>query len=90
LNIAKANYFLFPVKLLLKDHYDSVSRAKAVTSKVLVIAAENDAVIPMFNTQKLVDSFRDDQVELKVIKKTGHNDVSNSAEYFKALRNFLR
>ena len=89
LNIAKANYSLFPVKLLLKDVYDSASRAKTIQSKVLVIAAENDVVIPMLNTQKLVDAFRDDQVQLKVIKNTGHNDVSNSAEYFKALREFL-
>ena len=89
LNIAKANYSLFPVSLLLKDRYDSVSRAKAVTAKVLVLAAEHDVVIPMFNTQKLVDAFKEDQVELKVIKNTGHNDVSSNAEYFKALREFF-
>jgi pimeloyl-ACP methyl ester carboxylesterase len=89
LNIAKANYSLFPVKLLLKDHYDSATRAKTIQSKVLVIAAEHDVVIPMLNTQNLVDAFRDDRVQLKVIKNTGHNDVSNSVEYFKALREFL-
>ena len=89
LNIAKVNYVLFPVSLLLKDKYDSASRAAAIKSKVLVIAAEQDAVIPISNTQKLVDAFKDDQVELKVIKNTGHNDVSNSPEYFKVLRDFL-
>ena len=89
LNIAKANYALFPVSLLLKDTYDSASRAKTMQSKVLVIAAENDVVIPMRHTQKLIDAFNDKQVQVKVIKNTGHNDVSNSPEYFKVLRDFL-
>ena len=39
LNIAKANYSLFPVTLLLKDVYDSASRAKTIQSNILVIAA---------------------------------------------------
>ena len=89
LNIAKANYSLFPVSLLLKDRYDSVSRAKSVTAKVLVLAAEHDVVIPMNHTQKLVNAFKEDQVELKVIKNTGHNDISSKAEYFEFLRDFF-
>jgi len=90
LNIAKANYSIFPVKLLLKDQYDSVSRAEAVTAKILVLAAEHDVVIPMSHTQKLVDAFKDDQVELKVIKNTGHNDISGKAEYYELLKDFFK
>ncbi len=89
LNIAKANYALFPVSLLLKDKYDSASRANTIQSKVLVIAAENDVVIPMSHTQKLIDAFNDDQVQVKVIKNTGHNDVSNDPEYFQTISDFL-
>lgn len=89
LNIAKSQYSLFPVTFLLEDHYDSVSRAKTIQSKILVIAAEHDSIILMPFTQNLVNAFKDDQVQLKVIKNTGHSDILESVEYHKALREFL-
>ena len=89
LNIAKANYSIFPVSLLLKDRYDSVSRTNAIKSKVLVIAAEQDVVIPMSHTQNLVKAFRDDQVQFEVIKNTGHNDVSFNPDYYEVFKGFL-
>ncbi len=89
LNVAKNRFSMFPVKLLLKDHYDSLSRAKDIKSNILVIAAEHDQVIPMHHTQRLVDGFRQDQVLLKVIKNSGHNDLSNSADYYELLKNFI-
>ena len=89
LSVAKNKFYLFPVKFLLKDHYDSQSRAKNIESEILVIAAQYDEVIPMSHTQSLVDEFRSDQVVMKVIKNVGHNSLSNSSEYYLALRNFI-
>lgn len=89
LNVAKSNYFVFPVKFLLKDVYDSASRAKDIKSNVLVISAQNDQVIPRFHTQNLIDAFETDQVLLKVIENTGHNDISNNTEYYEVLRDLF-
>lgn len=89
LNLAKNKFPLFPIKLLLKDNYDSVSRAKDIKSDVLVIAAENDQVIPMLHTQNLIEAFNEDQVSLKMIKNAGHNTLSNSPVYYEALKEFL-
>ncbi len=89
LNVAQSKFSIFPVKLLLKDHYDSLSRAKHIQTAVLVLAAENDAVIPMHHTQKLIDAFRSDQVVLKVIKNSGHNSISNDPDYYKSLNDFI-
>ncbi len=89
LSLAKSKYYLFPVGLLLKDQYDSVSRAKYIKSKVLVIAAEHDQIIPMSHTQRLISAFRDGQTQVKIIKNSSHNSLSNSSEYYKALREFI-
>ena len=89
LNVAKEKYALFPVKLLLKDQYDSLSRVKNIKAKVLVIAAQNDQVIPMVHTQKLINEFKNNQVLLKIIKNTGHNNLLNSADYLKTFSEFI-
>lgn len=89
LSLAKKQYSIFPIKFLLKDHYDSMSRVKDIKSKVLVITAESDQVIPMSHTQNLIKEFQNDQVSLKVIKGAGHNNLSNSSDYYKVIRDFL-
>lgn len=89
LNVAKSKFAVFPINLLLKDHFDSLSRAKYIESKVLVVAAEYDQVIEMSHTQNLINAFRNDQVILKVIKNTGHNSLSETHEYYDVLRDFI-
>lgn len=89
LNLAKAQFNLFPVKLLLKDAYNSISRAKDIESKVFVITAENDQVVPISHTTRLINEFSEGQVELRVIQDAGHNSISNTAQYYKALGDYL-
>lgn len=84
LNVAKAKFAFFPIKLLLKDHYDSFSRAKDIKASVTVIAAEHDNVIPMSHTQRLIDAFETSQVIVKMIDGVGHNSLSNSSDYMNA------
>ena len=90
LNVAKNKYKLLPVGLLLKDHYDSASRAKAVESEVLIIAAQYDEVIPLHHTEKLANVFKQEQLTYKVIENTGHNNLSETNEYFELLKAFLK
>ncbi len=40
-------------------------------------------------TRNAINAFKNNQVLLKVIKKTGHNSLSNSADYYESLRDFL-
>ncbi len=89
LNIAKKNYSLFPVHFLLKDTFDSAAKAKNIKSDVLVIVADNDLVIPMENTQRLIDELDEYQVELKVIKNSDHINLSEDDDYYPKILNFL-
>lgn len=88
-NVAKANYGIFPVGLLLKDKYNSISRVKDIASQVLVIAADNDRVIPMRHTDALVNEINKDLVQFEIIKNSGHNDISDSDLYYELMRDFL-
>lgn len=89
LNIAKSSFPIFPIKFLLRDHFDSLSRASKISSPVMVLAAEFDQVIPAHSTQRLVNGFRPDQVTSKIIANTDHNNISNNTAYYLALSDFL-
>lgn len=45
-SIARTRFPFFPISLLLKDKFDSASRAHDITSKTLVVLAEHDELIP--------------------------------------------
>ena len=88
-NVAKCIYPMYPVSLLLEDVYDSVSRVKDIQAKTLIVIAQNDKVIPRQNTQKLIDAFDADMLEVIVIQNRGHIDISSDKRYYKIMQDFI-
>lgn len=70
-----------PVKLLLRDRYESWRVAPDITTPTTLIAAEQDEIVPMSSTRRLLDSFAPGVAELVVIKRAGHNDLDSFPEY---------
>jgi len=89
LSVAEGRYPMYPVSLLLKDSYDSESRAKNIKAKTFIVMAEYDKVIPRKNTQNLINAFDATQVEVVTIKNRGHIDVSSDARYYKIMQDFI-
>ncbi|EPJ44052.1 MAG: hypothetical protein OFPI_40770 [Osedax symbiont Rs2] len=89
LNIARDKFPYFPIALLLKDSYDSVSRVEQIVAKTLVILAEHDQVIAASHSQRLIKAFTKGQVQVRVIAGSGHNDLSNTVEYYRLIKDFL-
>jgi pimeloyl-ACP methyl ester carboxylesterase len=95
LAIAKKQFPLFPISLLLKDQYDSVELANKVSASVLVLAGGKDRIIPFSHTQKLVDALgigkdkRQENLTMIVFEQAGHNNISQSVNYYKNLTSFL-
>ena len=87
--LARRQFPIFPVGLLLQDKYASVQRVKQIGAKSLVIYAKNDRVIPEASTRELISEFSADQVEVKRIAGAGHNSISDFAEYKAALQEFF-
>lgn len=88
ISIAQEQFPIYPMRLLLKDKYDSISRVNKISIPTLVLAAAQDRIIERHRTQKLVDAFSA-PVTLKLIKNTGHNTISASPDYYRSLTSFL-
>jgi pimeloyl-ACP methyl ester carboxylesterase len=85
-NIATRQFPIFPVHLLLKDKFESLRFSESITVKTLIIAAENDEVIPMQSTKTLLASFSQQKPQFVVIPNTTHNTIADSPDYIRLLR----
>ena len=54
-NSAKIYYPYLPVKLLLKDRYDSISKIKAINTPILIMHGKKDDVVPFSMGQELFE-----------------------------------
>jgi len=79
---------IFPVNWLLKDHYDSKSRAHEIVSPTLVITANNDQVIPRIHTESLIQSIPPIHLTTTYFN-AGHNDLDLIPEYFSSIKSFF-
>lgn len=87
-SVAQTHYPYFPVRLLIKDTFDSVSRASDLSAQVLVILAESDEVIPRAHSEELIAAL--DNAQLWIAEGTGHNSVGNHVEYGVQLQRFIQ
>ena len=89
MNVARDRFPIFPIALLLKDKFDSVAKVPQITAKTLIILAEHDQVIAAKYSQRLIAAFPEAQRTVHIIAGSGHNDLSNTAEYYALLRDFF-
>lgn len=89
-NVAQKIYWIYPMSILLKDKFDSLSRVKQIKAKTLILAAENDEVIGFKHTNNLIKAFPASQITVHVIGNTGHNTLSEDSRYSELLRAFSK
>ena len=87
-NIAQDSFPIFPVSLLIKDKYDSLSRVKDIRVPTLILIAEFDEVIGRKYSMRLADAFNPEQLTLEVIRGAGHNTISFNERYGPLLKAF--
>ena len=87
--LASVYYPLVPVSVLLKDRYDSVSRAAAVDIPTLVLIAERDEVIPRKNSDRLAAAFGPGLAEIVVVPGVGHNSIESNPLYGDTIKTFV-
>jgi pimeloyl-ACP methyl ester carboxylesterase len=88
-SIAAAQYPIFPVSLLLLDKYHSDDRAKNIRAKTLILLAENDKVIPLVSSQRLIKQFNKALLTIKTIKNADHRNISSFDEYNVLMEEFM-
>jgi hypothetical protein len=89
-SVAQSAYPIFPIRLMLKDRFDSASRADNITARTLIIAAGRDEVVPRRSTERLISKFDQDILEVVVIEGATHNDVQDYPQYYRVLGEFIR
>lgn len=84
--IAARQLPFLPIKWLLKDKFESSTYAARIKVPTLLIAAEQDEIIPRSSTEALYRHFAPGVATLKVIPDKGHNSISESPAYLPLLR----
>ena len=88
-NVAQGKYPMYPVHLLLDDTFDSESRVHLIKAKTFIVIAENDEVIPLKHTEKLIEAFPKVQLQVDTIQNRGHSDISSDDRYYKIMQDFI-
>lgn len=81
-------YKYLPVGLLMKHRFEAIELAPKIRSPLLAILAENDKIIPLENSRKLIAAWGGETTE-ELIKGHGHNDSHYSNEYRESIKDFL-
>lgn len=87
-NVAKHHYYLFPIRLLLREHYDAESWLKK-TRDALVVHGEKDEIVPLKYGQALYEKIPGFDKRFVAIFGAGHNDLYDFSEFYQVVREFL-
>lgn len=88
-SIAARRYPLLPVRLLLKDRFESWRYAPAVRAETLVVKADSDQVVPHAHTDALLRAFGSPTPRHEVLADTEHNNIVEAPGFAATLRAFL-
>jgi len=91
LSVAQERFPFFPMKILLKDKYNSINRVPKITAKkTLILRAGADKVIIAIHTQNLSDAFNPLAVDVKYFHEKGHNSIIKEERYYKEIKKFIQ
>ena len=90
-DVAGKAYPYLPVRLLMKDKYDSAAKMSMISCPVLVIHGERDSLIPIRLGRALFEAAREPK-EWLAVPGAGHNDVPEvgGRAYLRKIDEFLR
>jgi hypothetical protein len=77
-DVAAYHYWFLPVRRLLWDRYDSLSRIGALTCPVAIVAGDRDRVVPFGLSRRLYDAIRSPKTFITV-RGADHNDFALNA-----------
>jgi len=88
-SLAKNQYPIFPVSLLLKDKFASVDRVPGIAIPTMILLAETDNVVPHKNTAVLVSAFHKTTPQQLSIMHCDHDSILSQETYWLNAAKFL-
>jgi pimeloyl-ACP methyl ester carboxylesterase len=87
-SVAQRTFFFVPCRLLLRDRYDNLAAAPAITDPVLIIHGTADGIVAPGHSERLAAAFPD-PVRRVTAPGYGHNDLSYWDEYWPTITGFV-
>ncbi len=87
--LAQQKLKIYPISLMLKDKYDSISRVDDIKMPTLIIYIKGDTTVYNERTQMLIDKFPKSQVTVKVIENETHNSLLDNTDYYFFMKRFI-
>lgn len=88
-SLAKNQYPIFPVSLLLKDKFASVDRVPTIAVPTMIMMAETDSTVPHRNTEVLIDAFSKVRPQQLHIAHCDHDSILRQEAYWRNAAKFL-
>ena len=88
LSIAKLKYPFFPIDLLLKNKFETVNYLPLVKAKIAVVEVENDATIPRYHFEKLLEAMPTKPLHV-ILTNTTHGKILEHSAFTKELQTIL-
>jgi hypothetical protein len=73
-SVAQEKFPFFPVRLFLKDEYDSIGNLRSFKGNIAVVGAARDALVPVAHARNLYDSLSGKSKKMWIFPEAGHND----------------
>jgi fermentation-respiration switch protein FrsA (DUF1100 family) len=88
-DVGRYHYPFLPVRVLLRDRFASIHRARELRSPVLVIAGTHDAIVPIEHSRRLYEAIAAPKTFVEVA--ADHNDLAllDGEELIQAIVRFL-
>lgn len=87
-NLAKRSLPFLPMRLLVREPYDSSAYAREVEVPSLILIGGQDNMIPLKNSMNLAKSWGG-EAKTRVIKNGNHNDIHIFDEYWEAVNEYI-
>jgi len=84
--LAQQQFPYMPVRWLLRDTYESGRYAPQIAAPTLILAAGADEIIPAASTAQLLARFAPGVASMRVLHGAGHNTISATPDYLRALQ----
>ncbi len=88
--IAARQFSFMPVRLILRDKFESWRYAPKVSAPTVMLAGDNDQLVPLANSERLKSYFKPGLAVLQTIAGAGHNDISEHMDYLHYLKDWER
>jgi len=88
--VAGEHFRWLPVGLLMRDRYDSASRAASIRAPVLMVVAGDDEIVSRARSDALATAFAPARARMTVLDGVGHNGIDARPQYLESIAEFLR